>query len=630
MVALSLLTFGVYSLGFSGELLFDDLPNLASNSSLRFDGTVVDAWRVAALSSNAGVTGRPIPMFSFAVNSVVSGDISAYGLKLTNTVIHVAIAWLVFFLSRQLLQIHPRRFDDSQLGLIALASAAIWLLHPLQVSTVLYAVQRMAQLSTFFVLLGLLVFVRYRQQWASEGANPGDVLAALLWLGIITTLAVYSKENGILLPALVLVIELVFFKGQWAGRTIWPNKVVVNFILVLAAITFFGIFFYAFDFILAGYTIREFTLEERALTQLRVLWSYLGWFFLPDVSAMGFQHDDIPLSRGLLDPVTTLLSLAAWLIVLSAGYFYRQRFPLIIFALLFYLVGHSMESGVLALEMVYEHRNYLPIVGFCTLAGAGIVGVASRFNFNQYVSIGCVSAILLVLMLVRVSAWSDSERLNFVNLENHPDSPRTNFLYAETLWQKYHGALAGSVEQEQAKEQLITARYYFQRTWELDSRSLAALIMLYDIDQQYFPKLGEKEDWLGRLEILLSDRVLQASDYNAIDALVVCVAEGGCRVDYGRMISIFKMLEKRYPRSLPLLSSFYTYIQASGASDAELEEICNKALLINPASRDFLAKLLSLRIRQGDIGAMYDVVSHWMAADTARRDILRLKTLFST
>ncbi len=630
MVALSVLTFGVYSLGFSGALLFDDLPNLASNSSLRFDGTVVDAWRVAALSSNAGVTGRPIPMFSFALNSIVSGDISAYGLKLTNTVIHVAIAWLVFFLSRQLLQIHPRRFDDSQLGLIALASAAIWLLHPLQVSTVLYAVQRMAQLSTFFVLLGLLVFVSYRQQWASQGASLGEVLAVLLWLGIITALAVYSKENGILLPVLALVIELIFFKGRWAGRTVLPNKVVVNFILVLAAIAFLGVCFYASDFILAGYTTREFTLQERVLTQLRVLWSYLGWFFLPDVSAMGFQHDDIPLSRGLLDPLTTLLSLAAWVMVLLAGYFYRRRFPLLIFALLFYLVGHSMESGVLALEMVYEHRNYLPTVGFCVLAGAGIVGAASRFNFNQCIPIVCVSAILLILMLVRVSAWSDNERLNFVNLENHPNSPRTNFLYAENLWQEHHLTSAGSVDEEQAKERLIISRYYFQKTWELDSRSLAALIMLYHIDEQYFPKLGKKEDWLGKLEILLSDRVLQSSDYNAIDALVVCVAEGGCEVDHGRVMSIFELLEKRYPTSLPLLSSYYTYVQARGASDEELERICNKALQINPENRGFLAKLLSLRIRQGDVGAMYEVVSHWMAADTARRDILRLKTLFST
>jgi hypothetical protein len=101
-------------------------------------------------------------------------------------------------------------------------------------------------------------------------------------------------------------------------------------------------------------------------------------------------------------------------------------------------------------------------------------------------------------------------------------------------------------------------------------------------------------------------------------------------VDHGRMMSIFELLEKRYPTSLPLLSSYYIYVQARGASDEELEEICKKALQINPESRDFLARLLSLRIRQGDVGAMYEVVSHWMAADTARRDVLRLKTLFST
>lgn len=569
-------------------------------------------------------------MFSFAINSAISGGVSPYGLKLTNVVIHIGTAWLVFFLCRALLQLDSRRIDDPKLGMVAFVAAAIWLLHPLQVSTVLYSVQRMAQLSTLFVLLGLLVFVRYRQQWACSGANLGDVLAASIWLAMITALAVFSKENGILLPALALLIELTFFRGKWAGKLLFSAKLATRSLLLLAAVSILAAAFYAQDFVLAGYTIREFTLQERILTQLRILWHYLGWFFLPDLSAMGFQHDDITLSKGLMDPLTTLFALVCWIAVVSSSFLYRERYPFVFFGLLFFLVGHSLESGVLALEMVYEHRNYLPTVGICLLAATCLIGGASRFGLNEKMLIGCVMLVLVALLAVRVSVWSDESRLSLVNLKNHPNSPKTNYLYAESLWRAYHTSGGAGLSENEAKDLLISSRYYFQRMWELDSRSVASLIMLHHIDEQYFPKLGEKENWLGKLEALLDDRVLQSFDYNAIDALVECIGEGACRADNAQMMSIFGTLKRRYPNSLALMSSYYTYVYARGASVEELEKLCEKALAIDPSNSGFLARLLSLKVRQGDVGAMYEVVAMWMAADQSRRNILSLKALFSS
>ena len=110
----------------------------------------------------------------------------------------------------------------SEVRWLALLTSALWLLHPLHVSTVLYAVQRMAQLSTLFTLAGLYVFARYRSRWAVAGASPGDVLACLLWLFLFTLLAAFSKENGVLLPWLVVVCEMFVYRGQWAGAVRLP------------------------------------------------------------------------------------------------------------------------------------------------------------------------------------------------------------------------------------------------------------------------------------------------------------------------------------------------------------------------------------------------------------------------
>ena len=71
----------------------------------------------------------------------------------------------------------------------------MWLFHPLHVSTVLYVVQRMAQLSSLFVVLGLFVYCRYRLRWAESGSSAGELVTAALWLLLITLAAVLAKEN---------------------------------------------------------------------------------------------------------------------------------------------------------------------------------------------------------------------------------------------------------------------------------------------------------------------------------------------------------------------------------------------------------------------------------------------------
>ena len=123
----------------------------------------------------------------------------------------------------------------------------------------------------------------------------------------------------------------------------------------------------------AGYAGREFSLEERLLTQGRLLWRYLAWILLPNITDMGFQHDDIPISTGLFQPLTTLLSLIAWVVLLALSFVLRRRYPLLLLYVLFFLVGHSMESTILPLEMVYEHRNYLPSMPVCLLLASILI-----------------------------------------------------------------------------------------------------------------------------------------------------------------------------------------------------------------------------------------------------------------
>lgn len=631
--ALLLATFVVYCLGLGGPLLFDDHTALTANPLVQTDGAVFDEWRRAALSSGSGPLGRPIAMLTFALNHVIQGELSPAGLKLVNVLIHLAVGALVYLLGAAL---YSRLYPDAKPGAarwLALLAAAIWLLHPLHVSTVLYAVQRMAQLATLFAVAGLLVFVRYRQRWALRGAGAGEVAAAGLWLLLLTAGAALSKENGVLLLPLVAVVEVCFFGGVWAGRE-------VPFLrrgAAAAVALYLGILLLCMiappDFLAERFGGREFTLHERVLTQARVLWHYLAWLALPDVSAMGFQHDDIPLSRGLLSPPVTLAAVAGWALTLAAAVMLRRRFPLLLFAVLFYLVGHSLESTVWPLEMVYEHRNYLPSIGLCMLFAALLAAPFMRAGpagLPARTLVTAVPVLLLALLLVRVDTWSDGLRLAGVNVGNHPQSSRSHYFYANELLKRYLGRAETGLSEENARAALLGARIHFEKMYETNPRDVTALVMLHSLDSRYAAAAPDRPDWLGKLERLLDSRMLQPSDLNALAELITCLNAGGCTAERERILRLLDRLDERYPDHLTLLGWRYTYLMEHADSPGDLERVLDEALALDPGRPEFLYRRIQHQARAQDVGGMYETVRQLLLHDERRLRLGRLQGLFKT
>ena len=619
----------IYLPGLSGPLLFDDQPALSGNPLVQIEGDVLDEWRVAALSSGSGPLRRPVTMLTFAANHVVVGDFSPAGLKAVNLAIHIAVAALLYFLCMSILAALAGGGDLYTRRLVALTAAAIWLLHPLNVSTVLYAVQRMAQLSTLFVVAGLLVFMHYRQRWAQSGASAGDLMAAALWVLLLTLAAVLSKENGALLPWLIVVLEVCIFRGIWAGRP-KPWLARVGWLaLVFPVVLVLVLLVVAPENLVGGYAAREFTLEERLLTQGRLLWRYLGWLCVPNIGDMGFQHDDIALSTGLLAPWTTGLALAAWGLAGALAVVFRKRFPLLLLALLFYLVGHSMESTLLPLEMVYEHRNYLPGMLICLLlAWFVVVPIANSAKVGVWYPIAGVLVVLVVLSFLRVQSWSDELLLAQSNLANHPQSSRSNYFYANALLRHYRrGESQGLGEYEQA-EALLLSRHYFERMYQTNNRDVAALVMLYYLDNRYFTQMQEQVDWLARLEQLLETRTMQPSDWNALEMLVGLFAADVDQVDSAVVLALLDQLAERYPDSTDLVRYRYQYLSALGADQSELLVLLQRGLELAPGDAWFYYQMIYEQSRVPDIAGMYSYARLWLLNDPGRYHLLQLKDLF--
>lgn len=631
ILAAMLIAVLAYSVGLSGPLFFDDLPNVVANELVAIDGTTAEQWRTAILGSSAGRLSRGVAMFTFAVNHVATGEFSALSLKAVNLALHCVAAFLIYRVV--VLVLRAPALDGWSAGprqrqTVALLAAGIWLLHPLHVSTVLYAVQRMAQLSTLFTLAGLWVFLHYRLRWVRQAAPVGELLACLFWGLWFGLLAVYSKENGVLLPWLVVVVEVSLFGGIWAGQP-RPQLERAAIALLCAPVLAVGIWYLLDPQALQGlYAKRDFTLEERVLTQLRVLWMYVYWLVWPDIHAMGFFHDDVVISRSWWEPLTTLLAAVGWVVLIVLSWRWQERFPLALFAVLFFLVAQSLESSVIVLDLVYEHRNYLPSLGICLLLAFALSQLCDRLGGVSLGLIGSMACLLLsVLLLIRSYAWRDDMSLATFNVASGPLSPRANFYAGVTLFDVFQVADQSAAPGDTAHvEHLLKARDHFLQMHKVAPEDLAAPVMLYQIDTVYFPRLAQRHDWLGVLASRASLRRLQRSDQSALGALVNFVLSPVGAQDAARVDAMLEQWLVQRPADGRLLGHRFRLLRNAG-DDAEIVAMLERALAHRPGHRQ-AAAYLAQHYGGQDLGKTYDALVRWMANDPRRIDLAQIHQVF--
>jgi hypothetical protein len=241
-------------------------------------------------------------------------------------------------------------------------------------------------------------------------------------------------------------------------------------------------------------------MQERLLTEARVLWFYARMIIAPDISAMGLFHDDIAISRGLVEPWTTLPAVVALFIAAAAAITLRERRPLVSFAVLFFLAGHALESSVFPLELVYEHRNYLPIFGpLFALAFVPTVATGS-IPISRPLLFALLAAMLLSLATVtalRADDWSGFGRLIVTEVDNHPKSLRSNFQYAQLLMEQ--------LDDPQLRDEAARlAHEHFERIGKLDPENVNGLfgLILLNLQLGRQPPLEVVEELTARLRYI--------------------------------------------------------------------------------------------------------------------------------
>lgn len=410
-----MVTYGVYSPGLNGGFLFDDYANLETMGTY---GGVVDleTFKNFVFNGFSGPLGRPVALASFLIDDYTWPSAAA-SFKATNLKIHLLTGLLILWSSLHLLRLMGK--EENVAIWIALLSTSIWLLHPFLVSTTLYVVQRMAQLATFFVFAGIAAYLYGRLL-----LGQGKTKAAYLWMSIslplMTVVAVFSKENGILLPFLIVVIEVCLPSHSPRLNIFWR--------LIFQGLPCLGLLALLIKEINLAehpWSTRNFNQIERLLTESRILWEYLYYLFVPQIEGRGLFQDGFVVSKSILKPISTLVSLLGVVCLIVAGIFIRKKYPLCAVAILFFLASHIIESTHLGLELYFEHRNYMG-AGLLFLPLAAFI-VELRSKVSLKVPIICALCLLIVLSFLtweRAKLWSNTRALERYWAISAVDSPR--------------------------------------------------------------------------------------------------------------------------------------------------------------------------------------------------------------
>lgn len=587
--AILALTLLVLLPGLHGGFIFDDNPNIVDNSAIHLETLNFASLRASISGPTAGPLGRPISVMSFALSYYFFG-LDPFAFKAINLAIHIINGLLVAWLARLLLRALPNiQFPEKVSTWLPLWLAAIWLIHPINIMPVMLAVQRMTLLSAMFTLLALISHLKAMSM-------PMRNRAYWTWLVIgwllFWPLSVLSKETGLLFPLYILILTQL----TRPAAALLPRKkswVIAASLFSLLTIATTMLYFLGWNWLETAYAMRPFTLTERLLTEARVLWFYAAQIVAPNYAAFGPYLDDFTLSTGVLQPTTTLFSVIGWCIVILGILVFRNRQPLLCFAATWFLVGHSLESTFLPLEIAHEYRNYMPSIGL--ILGTGYISLMALQKLkseHRFLTIGLLATISVLILAL--FTWLRADQMGNpllgtqIEATRHPQSARANHAAALALIKAGYGDASDPIAGN-------NIRFYLQQSEMVDPSFKFGYLGL--IVWSCGSGRPVEKQWLDGLSDRLKHTPFAPKDYALPDLLfkpLLSTPKCLSREDATRLFiagadnpNIRNSLRARF------LEAAADYVLLAFADPRAAQDYLKKALALTPESPELRRKLES-------------------------------------
>jgi hypothetical protein len=561
LVLALILATAIYWPGLYGSWLFDDYPNIVDNHGVQPAMASLASLVRAALSSPSSEFKRPLASLTFAANYLAVG-LAPFWWKLTNLLVHLFNGLLVFALARALLDAAAAPSGEASgamsdpanrrhAGIVAALVAAGWMLLPINLTGVLYVVQRMESMANLFVLLGLIGYVAGRRRMLA--AKPGEENAErrrvsseaagfiLCCVSITLPVAVglLAKETAVMLPLYALAVEWALFRGRRSGQPRCDWRIAGLFALVLVLPIIVGLAWLAPGLLKPqAWATRDFTLGTRLLSEARIVVDYIGWTLLPTPEALSFYHDDFRISTGLLSPWTTGSSMLLLVALLGLMAWLRPRRPLAALGIALFLGCQLLTGTVLPLELIYEHRNYFASFGLLLtvvplLAAPAIdrqpKESALPFAMPRHVLLAGLLLGWTVLTAATAYAWGNPLRLAEELAARAPQSPRAQYELGRTYIIYSHYDPTSPFTQK--------AYAPLEKSAALpDSSILPEQALIFMNAHMHLP---QKDTWWDSLIAKLKARKAGVQDESSLAALSQCARERRCDLPRQRMTAAF-------------------------------------------------------------------------------------------
>jgi Flp pilus assembly protein TadD len=430
------LTIWAYNPALDAGFVFDDEPNIVDSPAVHWTEFSWD--NVQLLLDMTLLQSRPVANFSIALDHLAWG-LEPGGFHLTNLLIHLAVGgvliWVCVLYVRFAAISQELNKNRLRVAYYAVVPVGIFLLHPLNTQAVTYVVQRMTSLAALFVLLAFASYLvaRYKATARPQWWYAGTILFGLLALG--------SKENAILLLPVIVLFEICFFRNEWRrlverilGRK-WSNRWTISAWAIAGALAVFAgwviVVFSDGVALLEPFKGRDFNGLERLITQTRIQLFYLSLLLWPSPDRLSLDHD-FAVSTGLLDPLTTLPAVLACVALLVTAIVLASRYPRYGFPLLAYMLLHAIEAGPVNIELVFEHRMYLPSTMLVVLGAALLVDARYKSQLIVMATLLVLSAPLANWTHQRNQVWADPVEFQADIARKSPDKalPQQNFALA--------------------------------------------------------------------------------------------------------------------------------------------------------------------------------------------------------
>jgi protein O-mannosyl-transferase len=419
---LSTIVLLIYSNTFKAPFVFDDNMNIQNNTSIRLGKLTIE--NIVTAVSESHLQSRPIANISFALNYYFH-QYNVTGYHIVNVLIHVTTGIFLYFFVKTTLHLPLLHFKDTTATWIASFTVLLWLVHPLHTQSVTYIVQRMNSMASMFYVLSMLLYTRgrltsdKRRRWL---LFTGCILAGILAIG--------SKEIALTIPFFLLLYEWYFFQDL---SLIWFKKYLISFagvmvFLALSALMYMGTETLHNILVVPGDF--DFTLTERVLTEFRVVIVYLKLLLFPHPSQLNIDYD-FPLSRSLFDPISTSFALGTIIGMFGLALYISKKERLLSFCVLWFFGNLVIESSVIMLDILFEHRTYLPSM-LLSLLVVTLVVRYTKLPWLRVVVLCAVALVYAVWTYERNSLWANEIALwsDCVVKSPHKARPHTNLGYA--------------------------------------------------------------------------------------------------------------------------------------------------------------------------------------------------------